>query len=90
MPGTDRLVHSWPAWDNGYVAKFTRGCDCFCVDCNYTTSLTAIDAGYYSIVAKISGTIEEISTDDVYDTVLRFGTVCYEYFVRNPEEDFRV
>lgn len=81
MPGTDRLIHSWPAWDNGYIAKFTKGCDCFCTNCNYTTSITATDAGYYTVSAKRSGSIEKIGDTDVYDTVLRFATVCYDYNV---------
>lgn len=90
MPGTDWLIHSWPAWNNGYVAKFTKGCDCFCTDCNYTTLLSADNAGYYSIVGKTSGSIEVIGKEEVFDTVLRFATVCYDYFVNDPEVDLRI
>lgn len=28
-PGTDRLTHSWPVWNNGWVSRFEPGCDCF-------------------------------------------------------------
>ena len=87
MPGTDRLPHSFPAWDNGYIARFQKYCDCFCSNCNYTTLLIAETPGYYSITAKSSGAIQSIDEDDVYDAVVRFGLICYEYYVSDPDVD---
>jgi hypothetical protein len=79
MPGTDRQLHSWPAWNNGYVAKFDSHCECFCMNCNYTTLISAETAGYYTVMGKMSGSVETIGQEEVYDTVLRFARVCYDY-----------
>jgi hypothetical protein len=90
MPGTDREIHSWPVWNNGYVAKFTKGCHCFCTDCNYTVSITAIDSGYYVLTGKRSDTVERLKTGEVYDAVLGNSVVCYEYEVKDKDADLRV
>lgn len=90
MPGTDRQIHSWPAWNNGYVAKFERNCHCFCTDCFYTTVIMADTAGYYTVMAKTSGAVETIHEEWVYDTVIRYRQVCYNFHVADPHADLRV
>lgn len=89
-PGTDRRTHAWPAWNNGFVSRFEPGCDCFCVNCNYTAMIQADTAGYYTIIAKTSKVVESIKTGEIYDNVFRWRNNCYDYYVKDPNMDLRI
>ena len=92
MPSTDKLSNSWPAWDNGYVAKFDKDSINFCTGCNYTTLIEAdFESGNITLSGKTSGAIEKISPGvGIYDTTLKYKKVCYEYFVADPDIDLKI
>ena len=54
-PNSDNALYLRPAWDNGYVGKFTPDCDCFCINCNYTVLVLAESDGYITLSSKVSG-----------------------------------
>lgn len=41
LPTSENALYLRPAWDNGYVGKFTQDCFCFCRGCNYTVLVSS-------------------------------------------------
>jgi hypothetical protein len=99
LPSSENALYLRPAWENGYVGKFTEDCQCFCRGCNYTILVSAEKAGYITIGAKVSGQVIDLmqskqsadtSTVEVYDSVMWFHAQCYSYEVANPDKDLRI
>jgi hypothetical protein len=44
LPNSENSLYLRPAWENGYVGKFTEDCSCFCRGCNYTILISAESA----------------------------------------------
>jgi hypothetical protein len=55
LPTSENALYLRPAWDNGYVGKFTNDCGCFCKGCNYTLLVSSEKDGYITLSAKTSG-----------------------------------
>lgn len=55
VPTSENALYLRPAWENGYVGKFTEDCQCFCRGCNYTVLVSSEKAGYISLSGKVSG-----------------------------------
>jgi hypothetical protein len=85
LPSSENALYLRPAWENGYVGKFTQDCSCFCRGCNYTVLVSAEEAGFITLGAKTSGqTIDLRSSQssstgvtEVYDSVLFYHAQCY-------------
>ena len=92
LPTSDNALYLRPAWENGYVGKFTEDCFCFCRGCNYTILVSARSKGYITVGAKVSGMIVDISSSDgvMYDSVLMWHAQCYSYKVTNKNKDLRI
>jgi len=92
VPSSGNALILFPAWENGYVGRFSSDCGCFCRGCNYTVLLSAEHEGYFTVSAKTSGAIEDLNTvnGETYDSVLHMHETCYKYTVKDPEKDFRV
>lgn len=41
LPTSENSLYLRPAWENGYVGKFTPDCYCFCRGCNYTVLISS-------------------------------------------------
>lgn len=65
LPNSDNSLYLRPAWENGYVGKFTEDCYCFCRGCNYTVLVTAENDGYITVGAKVSGQIVDLMSNQV-------------------------
>jgi hypothetical protein len=81
LPNSENALYLRPAWENGYVGKFTQDCSCFCRGCNYTMLISTEKAGYITIGATVSGQVIDLmqsrtavdsSIAEVYDSVLWF------------------
>lgn len=46
LPTSENALYLMPAWENGYVGKFTEDCFCFCRGCNYTMLISTEKEGY--------------------------------------------
>ena len=77
VPDTSEALILEPAWENGYIGKFYKGCYCFCTNCNYTVLVSSKSEGYISIGAKISGKTVDLKSfpgGETYDTVRYWDT----------------
>lgn len=92
IPSSENALYLRPAWENGYVGKFTEDCFCFCRGCNYTVLVSADKAGFITLAAKVSGQVLDITSSDgiVYDSIINFHSQCYSYQVTNPEKDLKI
>jgi hypothetical protein len=80
LPTSDNALYLRPAWENGYVGKFTSDCSCFCRGCNYTVLVSTEKAGFITLGAKVSGQVVDLrptqssdtSVAEVYDSVLYY------------------
>eukprot|EP00347_Sterkiella_histriomuscorum_P004193 403361391 len=92
LPSSENALYLRPAWENGYVGKFTEDCFCFCRGCNYTVLVSSQSEGYITLGAKVSGQVVDISSADgvVYDSVLNFHTQCYSFLVTNESQDLKI
>jgi len=74
MPNSDNSLYLRPAWENGYVGKFTPDCFCFCRGCNYTVLISSESEGYITVGAKVHGYTVDIKGSDgvIYDSVMNF------------------
>jgi len=88
-----------PAWENGYVGKFTDDCVCFCRGCNYTVLISTEKAGFITVSAKVSGQVIDLmqsrasldtSLVEVYDSVMWWHSQCYSYMVGNKDKDLKI
>jgi hypothetical protein len=78
LPTSENALYLSPAWENGYVGKFTEDCTCFCRGCNYTVLISAEKEGYIQVEAKVSGQIIDLKSQtsikggpaEVYDSVM--------------------
>lgn len=55
VPDTSKALFLGPAWENGYIGKFTKNCFCFCTNCNYTVLVSSKSDTYIQVGAKVSG-----------------------------------
>jgi hypothetical protein len=60
LPNSENALYLRPAWENGYVGKFTQDCSCFCRGCNYTVLISTEKAGYITIGATVSGQVIDL------------------------------
>ena len=60
LPNSENALYLRPAWENGYVGKFTVDCQCFCRGCNYTVLITAEQDGFITVGAKVSGQVIDL------------------------------
>ena len=76
LPRSDSALYLRPAWENGYVGKFTEDCFCFCRGCNYTILISSEKAGYITVGAKVTGQVVDITSSDgvIYDSVINWHT----------------
>ena len=94
VPTSENALYLRPAWENGYVGKFTDDCSCFCRGCNYTVLISTEKEGYISVQASVSGQVIELRESEgaaeVYDSVMFMHVQCYNYGVRDAAQDLRV
>jgi len=92
LPTSENALYLRPAWENGYVGKFTDDCSCFCRGCNYTVLISTEKEGYISVQASTSGQVIDLreETAEVYDSVMFMHVQCYNYRVRDEIQDLRV
>ena len=93
VPDTHRALILSPAWENGYMGKFYRGCYCFCTGCNYTILISSKSDGYISIGGKTEGDYTDLNTYTggvIYDAVPWWKINCYNYTVSNPDKPLSV
>jgi len=90
LPNSENALYLRPAWENGYVGKFTSDCQCFCRGCNYTVLITAEQDGFITVGAKVSGQVIDLMRNQVnpdttavetFDSVLYYHSQCYKYLV---------
>jgi len=93
VPDTGRALILAPAWENGYIGKFYKGCYCFCTGCNYTMLISSKSEGYISIGGKVKGQSVDLKTYPggiIYDAVRFWGTECYSYKVTDADKDLSI
>jgi len=93
VPDTSQALILAPAWENGYIGKFYRGCYCFCTGCNYTLLVSSKTEGYIQLGAKISGwtiDLDSFPARETFDAVGFWGLQCYSTRVKDREHDLVV